>query len=111
MPCSVLGAVCSLPQTSRCAGKRPAEADIANENTPMSYEEKRELSANMNKLPGKKVGQAITAIHEKFPKVVMQNGEDPDEIEIDINALDTPTLRWLERMVQETFAKKKKRQA
>ena len=35
-------------------GKRLVEADFSDER-PMTYEEKRELSANMNKLPGKKV--------------------------------------------------------
>eukprot|EP00286_Rhodomonas_abbreviata_P020090 CAMPEP_0181297234 /NCGR_PEP_ID=MMETSP1101-20121128/5129_1 /TAXON_ID=46948 /ORGANISM="Rhodomonas abbreviata, Strain Caron Lab Isolate" /LENGTH=198 /DNA_ID=CAMNT_0023402153 /DNA_START=409 /DNA_END=1002 /DNA_ORIENTATION=- len=97
-----------MPSSS---GKRQLETDVINENTPMSYEEKRELSANMNKLPGKKVGHVITLIHEKNPKVVMQNGEDPDEIEIDINLLDNATLRYLESMVRENFAKKKKRAA
>mmetsp|Transcript_33955 Transcript_33955/g.79381 ORF Transcript_33955/g.79381 Transcript_33955/m.79381 type:complete len:221 (+) Transcript_33955:76-738(+) len=88
------------------AKARPVEAD---DKTPMSYEEKRQLSAQMNKLPGKRLAMAVSLIHECQPKIVMQNGEDPDEIDIDLDRLETPLLRQLERLVKEQASKKKKR--
>jgi hypothetical protein len=99
-------------------GKRLAEEPL-DDNAPLSFDEKRDLCASMNKLPGKQVGvasgaphcarcavarcavvplprgaaggqetdaegareqlaRAVALIHEMVPKVVMQNGDDPD---------------------------------
>ena len=55
------------------------------------------------------LARAVTLIHEMVPKVVMQNGDDPDEIEIDVDKLSTAALRHLDRMVREAHSKKKKR--
>ena len=45
---------------------------------PLTFDEKRDLCASMNKLPGKQLARAVSLIHEMVPKVVMQNGDDPD---------------------------------
>ena len=45
------------------------EADFSDDR-PMSYEEKRELSANMNKLPGKKLGSVVQIIHDRNHKIL-----------------------------------------
>ncbi len=98
-------------------GKRLAEEPL-DDNAPLSFDEKRDLCASMNKLPGKQVrvaswhalvglptapsvrlargaggaqetdaeraheqlARAVSLIHEMVPKVVMQNGDDPDGV-------------------------------
>jgi len=89
-------------------GKRLAEADFSDDR-PMTYEEKRELSANMNKLPGKKLGSVVQIIHDRNHKILQPNHDDPDEIEIDIDKIDDATLRYLDTFVKEALAKKKKK--
>jgi hypothetical protein len=91
-------------------GKRVHEHDFSDDR-PMSYEEKRELSANMNKLPGKKLGSVVQIIHDRNPKILQQNAEDPDEIEIDIDKIDAATLRYLDSFVKEALAKNKKKKS
>mmetsp|Transcript_61403 Transcript_61403/g.51938 ORF Transcript_61403/g.51938 Transcript_61403/m.51938 type:complete len:220 (+) Transcript_61403:96-755(+) len=89
-------------------GKRLAE-EPHDETAPFTFDEKRDLCASINKLPGKQLVRALSLIHEMAPKVVMQKGDDPDEIEIDLDKLETATLRHLDRMVREAHSKKKKR--
>mmetsp|Transcript_62736 Transcript_62736/g.91966 ORF Transcript_62736/g.91966 Transcript_62736/m.91966 type:complete len:239 (+) Transcript_62736:196-912(+) len=89
-------------------GKRLVEADFSDDR-PMTYEEKRELSANMNKLPGKKLGSVVQIIHDRNHKILQPNAEDPDEIEIDIDKIDDATLRYLDTFVKDALAKKKKK--
>lgn len=88
-------------------GKRVLESEFSDDR-PMSYEEKRELSANMNKLPGKKLGNVVQIIHDRNHRILQPTGEDPDEIEIDIDKIDDATLRFLDKFVKEALAKKKK---
>ena len=61
--CMNMGLFCAWLTLSCTCGGRLVEADFSD-NRPMSYEEKRELSANMNKLPGKKLGSVVQIIHE-----------------------------------------------
>lgn len=96
--------------TSEPIGKRLLDTDF-KDDTPMTYEEKRELSANMNKLPGKKLGAVVQIIHDRNPKILQQNVEDPDEIEVDIDKIDDATLRFLDTYVKDALAKKKKKTA
>jgi len=67
----------------------------------MTYEEKCELSENINKLPGPKLGRVVQIIKEHMPNLKQS---DPDEIEIDIDALDNSTLRHLESYVKSCLA-------
>jgi len=94
--------------SSESVGKRLMESDF-KDDSPMTYEEKRELSANMNKLPGKKLGAVVQIIHDRNPKILQQNGDDPDEIEVDIDKIDDATLRFLDNYVKDALAKKKKK--
>eukprot|EP01111_Echinosteliopsis_oligospora_P017316 TRINITY_DN7457_c0_g2_i4.p1 TRINITY_DN7457_c0_g2~~TRINITY_DN7457_c0_g2_i4.p1 ORF type:complete len:659 (+),score=190.63 TRINITY_DN7457_c0_g2_i4:163-2139(+) len=66
----------------------------------MTFEEKRRLSISINALPGDRLGKVIQIIHERNPNLAQS--ASPDEIEIDIDALDTVTLRHLERYVRTT---------
>ncbi|TRY74296.1 hypothetical protein DNTS_028726 [Danionella cerebrum] len=72
---------------------------------PMSYEEKRQLSLDINKLPGEKLGRVVHIIQSREPSLKNSN---PDEIEIDFETLKPSTLRELERYVSSCLRKKKK---
>lgn len=72
---------------------------------PMSYEEKRQLSLDINKLPGDKLGRVVHIIQSREPSLKNSN---PDEIEIDFETLKPSTLRELERYVSSCLRKKKK---
>ena len=78
-----------------------------NELTPellhraMTFEEKRELSMNINRLPEGKLGRVLQIISERVPLKPGQQRDD--EIEIDINSFDTPTLRELQHYVRVCF--------
>jgi len=62
---------------------------------PMSYEEKRQLSMDINKLPAEEIGQVVKIIKSMEPKMMTS----PDEIEIDFDALKPSTLREMKRYV------------
>ncbi|XP_055763222.1 bromodomain-containing protein 4-like isoform X3 [Salvelinus fontinalis] len=74
---------------------------------PMSYEEKRQLSLDINKLPGDKLGRVVHIIQSREPSLKNTN---PDEIEIDFETLKPSTLRELEKYVWTSLRKKKKSQ-
>ncbi|XP_006831121.1 PREDICTED: bromodomain testis-specific protein [Chrysochloris asiatica] len=63
---------------------------------PMNYDEKRQLSLDINKLPGDKLGRIVHIIHSREPSLRNSN---PDEIEIDFETLKASTLRELEKYV------------
>ncbi|KAM6941308.1 bromodomain-containing protein 4-like isoform 1-T2 [Lycodopsis pacificus] len=71
---------------------------------PMSYEEKRQLSLDINKLPGDKLGRVVHIIQTREPSLKNSN---PDEIEIDFETLKPSTLRELEKYVSSCLKKKK----
>ena len=67
---------------------------IPSENeTTVTQEEKRILSTNISKLPSEKLNSVLQIIAESMPS----RGEE--EIEINIGALDTQTLRRLQKFV------------
>ncbi|KAI5109288.1 bromodomain testis-specific protein isoform X1, partial [Silurus meridionalis] len=72
---------------------------------PMSYEDKRRLSLDINKLPGDKLGKVVNIIKAREP---MLRDTDPEEIEIDFEALKPTTLRALETFVMTCLKKKPK---
>ncbi|XP_060723813.1 bromodomain testis-specific protein isoform X7 [Tachysurus vachellii] len=72
---------------------------------PMSYEEKRRLSLDINKLPGDKLGKVVNIIKAREP---MLRDTDPEEIEIDFETLKPTTLRALEMFVMTCLKKKSK---
>ncbi|XP_054724235.1 bromodomain-containing protein 3-like [Uloborus diversus] len=70
---------------------------------PMSYDEKRQLSLDINKLPGDKLGRVVHIIQSREPSLRDSN---PDEIEIDFETLKPSTLRELEAYVASCLRKK-----
>merc|ERR1719162_1369687 len=90
------------------AGGRKQPGIIDEDNRAMTFEEKRQLSLNINKLPGDKLNRVLQIISERMPL----GQQDPDqEIEIDIGKLDTTTLRHLQRYVKGCLTNKRKRPA
>ncbi|XP_038850233.1 bromodomain-containing protein 3-like isoform X1 [Salvelinus namaycush] len=71
--------------------------------SPMSYDEKRQLSLDINKLPGEKLGRVVHIIQSREPSLRDTN---PEEIEIDFETLKPSTLRELERYVMMCLRKK-----
>ncbi|XP_032418942.1 bromodomain-containing protein 4-like isoform X2 [Xiphophorus hellerii] len=95
------GPIALLPSASL-----EAEDDIdLGSSKPMSYEEKRQLSLDINKLPGDKLGRVVHIIQTREPSLKNSN---PDEIEIDFETLKPSTLRELEKYVSGCLKKKKK---
>ncbi|XP_075986622.1 homeotic protein female sterile-like isoform X2 [Anticarsia gemmatalis] len=83
------------------AGHHDSEdEDVAK---PMSYDEKRQLSLDINKLPGDKLGKVVHIIQSREPSLRDSN---PDEIEIDFETLKPSTLRELENYVASCLRKK-----
>lgn len=73
---------------------------------PMSYDEKRQLSLDINRLPGEKLGRVVHIIQSREPSLRDSN---PDEIEIDFETLKPTTLRELERYVKSCLQKKQRK--
>lgn len=71
--------------------------DSEDEPLPMTYDEKHQLSLDINRLPGIKLGQVVHIIQKREPSLCETN---PDEIEIDFETLKPSTLRELERFVR-----------
>merc|ERR1719226_289275 len=86
-------------------GKQITNVDTDDESktVPMSYDEKRQLSLDINKLPGDKLGKVVQIIQSREPALRDSN---PDEIEIDFETLKPSTLRALERFVTQSLRKK-----
>ncbi|XP_014482621.1 PREDICTED: homeotic protein female sterile-like isoform X3 [Dinoponera quadriceps] len=89
------------------AGNQPPPMAFDSEDEdnakPMSYDEKRQLSLDINKLPGDKLGRVVHIIQSREPSLRDSN---PDEIEIDFETLKPSTLRELESYVASCLRKK-----
>ncbi|XP_017543594.1 bromodomain-containing protein 3-like isoform X2 [Pygocentrus nattereri] len=70
----------------------------------MTLEEKRQLSLDINRLPGNKLGRVVHIIQSREPTLKNTN---PDEIEIDFEMLKPTTLRELERYVSACLKRKR----
>ncbi|XP_067394587.1 bromodomain testis-specific protein isoform X2 [Emydura macquarii macquarii] len=75
---------------------------------PMNYDEKRQLSLDINKLPGEKLGKVVYIIQSREPSLRNSN---PDEIEIDFETLKASTLRELEKYVMACLRKRPRKHA
>ncbi len=84
---------------------RACDSEEEMNTLPMSYEEKRQLSLDINKLPGDKLGKVVNIIKAREP---LLRDTDPEEIEIDFETLKPSTLRALECYVVACLQKKPK---
>ncbi|ELK34430.1 Bromodomain testis-specific protein, partial [Myotis davidii] len=79
------------------------ESEDEDNAKPMSHDEKRRLSLDINKLPGDKLGKVLHIIHSREPSLRNSSHED---IEIDFETLKTTTLRELEKYVAACLRKR-----
>uniref|UniRef100_A0A1A8P2Q4 Bromodomain containing 3a n=1 Tax=Nothobranchius rachovii TaxID=451742 RepID=A0A1A8P2Q4_9TELE len=94
-------------KASKMSGSGSANGDDGEESSlPMSYDEKRQLSLDINRLPGEKLGRVVHIIQSREPSLRDSN---PDEIEIDFETLKPSTLRELERYVKSCLQKKQRK--
>lgn len=77
-----------------------------HKSKPMSFEEKKQLSSDINKLPSNKLGKIVAIIQQGEPSL---RDQDPNEIEIDFEALKNTTLRDMQQFVNAILAKKHKK--
>ncbi|KAM3619468.1 uncharacterized protein V6R79_008716 [Siganus canaliculatus] len=64
--------------------------------TPVTYQEKKQLKSDIDKLPGDKLGKLVNIIHAR--ESYLQNVSQ-EEIEVDFEKLKPSTLRELQRFV------------
>ena len=94
------------PTTSKNNTKNPPKKEDAR---PMNLKEKHELSVSINNLDPENLGEVVKIISERMPELA--NNTAPDEIEIDIDALDAITLRHLERFVKSCQIKRRRKKS
>lgn len=70
----------------------------------MTYDEKRQLSLNINKLPAKRLGEVVQIVQMKEPSL---KDSSPNEIEIDFDTLKASTLRDLEKYINNILKQKR----
>ncbi len=97
------GMMFNMPQPVHDPMVSHFDSDEEEETAPMSYDEKRQLSLDINKLPGEKLGRVVYIIQSREPSLRDTN---PEEIEIDFETLKPSTLRELERYVMTCLRKK-----
>lgn len=90
------------PGAQSTSGHGAFDSEDEDNAKPMSYDEKRQLSLDINKLPGDKLGKVVHIIQSREPSLRDSN---PDEIEIDFETLKPSTLRELESYVAQCLAK------
>ncbi|KAL7032532.1 hypothetical protein ACKWTF_007341 [Chironomus riparius] len=95
---------------SKSSNKKKHQPPAGNFNSeeednakPMSYDEKRQLSLDINMLPGDKLGRVVNIIQSRELSLRDSN---PDELEIDFETLMPSTLRELEAYVAQCLRKK-----
>lgn len=75
--------------------------------TPMTYEEKKNLSESVNQLSAEELTHVVEIIHRSMPNLKSSNG-DSEVIELDIESLDVSVLRELQAFVNKCNNKKRK---
>jgi len=86
---------------SKAAQRKAQQAMLLKK--PLTYEEKTQLSNDINSLPPEKLGHVVKIVQDNMP-LTSQNNDD--EIEIDIETLDTETLRHLQKYVKTSLKKR-----
>jgi hypothetical protein len=77
-----------------------------DDSRPLTEAEKEALKAGINKLPAERIHRVVEIIKERSPAL---GGDEDDEIEVDLDMLDAPTLHELQRYVKSCAPKKRKK--
>lgn len=83
------------PSLPRSSGKLPKPRAKDKVKRAMSFEEKAKLGMNLVNVPPERMEQLVNIIRKRNP----QMAQDGDDIELDIEAVDTETLWELDRFV------------
>ncbi|XP_041665988.1 bromodomain-containing protein 3-like [Cheilinus undulatus] len=94
------------PKRSRQVWKSTTDWDTDDETMALTYEEKHQLSLDINRLPGMKLGRVVQIIQTLEPSMCDSN---PEEFEIDFETLKTATLRELQQYVKACLLKRFKK--
>ncbi|PIO76442.1 Bromodomain protein [Teladorsagia circumcincta] len=101
------------PKAESSANGKPWKDDYEFDSSdeashePMSYDEKRQLSLDINKLPGDKLSMVVSIIESREDL----SDISPEEIEIDFETLKAVTLRDLEAFVAAALKRKPRKTA
>jgi len=106
-------AAAAAPPTPTPAAAPPVSSSATNnslfdfaseENSkPMTYDEKRQLSIDINNLPSEKLGPVVEIIYKREPSL---RDSSRDEMEIDFEILKPSTLRELESYINHVTKRK-----
>ncbi|KAM6975308.1 bromodomain-containing protein 3-like [Tautogolabrus adspersus] len=91
---------------SRQVWKSSADWDSDDESLPLTYDEKHQLSLDINRLSGMKLGRVVQIIQSLEPSTCDTN---PEEFEIDFETLKSSTLRELQQYVKASLFKRFKK--
>ncbi|CAI5506713.1 unnamed protein product [Closterium sp. Naga37s-1] len=91
----------------KATGQAVAQVQAKGKLPPrdMTFAEKQKLSVNLGKLPPENLDRIVQIISERNPDL----SQNADEIELDIDSLDSETLWELERYVANCMKSKSKR--
>ncbi|CAF1932643.1 unnamed protein product [Rotaria magnacalcarata] len=91
------------------AASASAMFDLQSEENsrPMAYDEKRQLSIDINNLPSEKLGPVVEIIYKREPSL---RDSSRDEMEIDFEILKPSTLRELESYINLVMKRKPTKQ-
>jgi hypothetical protein len=92
--------------SARANQKKRVKKTTPVDTREMTFEEKKRLSDNIEKLTAEKLTRVVQIIQNRAPKASSQANEQ--EIEIDLDKLDAVTLRELERYVRSCLSAKKR---
>ncbi|XP_019964284.2 bromodomain-containing protein 3-like isoform X1 [Paralichthys olivaceus] len=92
--------------SSRLLWKGSKDRGSDEESLPMTYDEKHQLSLDINRLPGTKLAHVVQIIQTREPSMCDAN---PYEVEIDFEALKPSTLWELEKYVKSCLQQKFKK--
>ncbi|XP_029905027.1 bromodomain testis-specific protein isoform X2 [Myripristis murdjan] len=80
----------------------PFKSEVEPPAIPMTYSEKKQLSLDINKLPGDKLGKLVDVIQARESSL---QHVSPEEVEIDFEKLKPSTLRAVQRFVMRCLRK------
>lgn len=95
----------SQPPKPKAPPKKRTKKTVPVDSREMSFEEKKVLSENIEKLDPDQMVKIVQIIQLRAPRASSQANEQ--EIEIDLDKLDAVTLRQLEKFVYTCLNKKK----
>ncbi|KAI6209732.1 hypothetical protein M3Y96_00251900 [Aphelenchoides besseyi] len=95
------------PTTNQERRQYEFNSDDDNADEPMTYDEKKRLSHNINNLQSDKLTEVLSIISSR--EKALNDEDKPDEVEIDFETLKPQTLRELEAFVNACYTQTKPR--